>query len=189
MATYKKIYGWLFVLIGAVGALVLLGSILFARPHGKHKPGSLMAAAHDEFPHTLAELNAWYAEPEQNAATFYLQGFNALHITDRLPPNLPLLAKGKLPPLGASMPAPVKSAMAAIVHSNRDALQFFAQGAKYEQSRYPLDLGLGFDACFPHLPHVKGASRLVELSAILHAEARDGKRAADDVLVVLGLAR
>jgi type II secretory pathway pseudopilin PulG len=75
------------------------------------------------------------------------------------------------------------------VHSNRDALQFFAQGARYEQSRYPVDLTEGIDARFPHVPKIKNAVSVVALSAILHAEANDGKQAANDVLIALAMAR
>jgi hypothetical protein len=37
----------------------------------------------------------------------------------------------------------MKSALATFVDANRQALQFFAQGAPCEQSRYPVDFTLG----------------------------------------------
>jgi len=176
----------------AVLILVLAGTLLFGRsPDKKHESAGPLALADDGLPHTLEELNAWYVEPPagQNAATFYSQGFNALHLGNVGASNLPLLGQGQLPPLGAVMPGSVKAALAAFVKSNRDALQFFAQGAKYEQSRYPLDLTQGVDTVFPHLPKVKSAMLLMELSAVSHAEGKEGKSAANDVLVALALAR
>src|SRR5216684_4175277 len=145
----------------AVLILVLAGTLLFGRsPDKKHESTGPLALADDGLPHTLEELNAWYVEPPagQNAATFYSKGFNALHLGNVGASNLLLLGQGQLPPLGAVMPGSVKAALAAFVKSNRDALQFFAQGAKYEQSRYPLDLTQGVYTVLPHLAKVKSAT-------------------------------
>jgi DNA-binding transcriptional MerR regulator len=83
----------------------------------------------------------------------------------------------------------VKSTLAAFVQRNRDALQFFAQGAQYEQSRYPIDLSKGSDTQLPHLMGIKHGMQMAEMSAILDAENNDEKQAADDVLMTLALAR
>ncbi len=176
----------------AVLILVLAGTLLFGRsPDKKHESAGPLALADDGLPHTLEELNAWYVEPPagQNAATFYSQGFNALQLGNVGSSNLPLLGQGQLPPLGAVMPGSVKAALAAFVKSNRDALQFFAQGAKYEQSRYPLDLTQGVYTVLPHLAKIKSATIAMELSAVWHAEGKEGKPAANDVLMALALAR
>ena len=125
----------------------------------------------------------------QNAATFYSQGFDALQMGNVESSSLPLLGKGTLPPLSSPLPAAMKPALAAFVHSNQRPLQLFAEGANYKSSRYPLDLARGVDALFPHLPKVRTAAKVTQLSAILHAEAGDGKQAATDVLTDLGLAR
>jgi hypothetical protein len=145
----------------------------------------------DGLPQTLAELDAWYIEPPagQNAAAFYAQGLDALQFGKAGTSNLPLLGKGQLPPLGTPMPALMKSALAVLVKSNRDALQFFAEGARHDRCRYPVDLALGYDAPFPHVPRLKKAALLVELSATFHAEANQAEEAANDVLTGLGLAR
>src|SRR5258708_19257821 len=86
------------------------------------------------------------------------------------------------------MPGSVKAALAAFVKSNRDALQFFAQGAKYEQSRYPLDLTQGVYPVLHHLAKIKSATIAMELSAVWHAEGKEGKPAANDVLMALAVA-
>ena len=103
--------------------------------------------------------------------------------------NLPIL--GKLPPPlpDASLPSPVKSALTAFVQANRGALQFFTQGAQHEQSRYPLDFNQGQQLQLPHLPKIKSGTQVAEMAAILDAEDKQGKQAADDVLLTLALAR
>jgi len=146
----------------------------------------------DALPQTLAELNAWYVEPPagQNAATFNLQGIRARQISGAdQNANLPIL--GKLPPPspGAPLPVPVKSALATFVQRNRAALQFFAQGAQYEQSRYPIDFNQGQKMQMPHLQKIKSGTQMTEMAAILDAEDKQGKQAADDVLLTLALAR
>jgi hypothetical protein len=178
-------------IVGVV-TVVLVAAVFFGRSHSRnYQPSNAVAVVDYSLPHTLAELNAWYIEPPagQNAATFYLDGFDVLQIGNVGSSSLPLLGKGALPPLGSPMPAVMKSALSAIVHSNQEALRLFAAGASYEQSRYPLDLTRGFETVFPHLPKVKSATLIAEVSAILHAEANDGKQAAKDVLIALALAR
>jgi hypothetical protein len=143
-------------------------------------------------PQTPAELDAWYVEPPagQNAATFNLRGIKALQIkgADQMT-NLPVLGKLPAPPPDTPLPSPVKSALAAFMQHNREALKFFAQGAQYEQSRYPINLTKGPDTLLPHLFGIKRGMQLSEMAAILDAENNDEKQAADDVLMTLALAR
>src|SRR6185369_17947539 len=84
------------------------------------------------FPQTPAELNAWYVEPAENAAMFYLRGCDALRVAT----NLPYFGSGKLPPLGTRLPATLISALGLMVKSNSKALELFSEGARREQSRY-----------------------------------------------------
>ena len=143
-------------------------------------------------PQTSAELNAWYVEPPagQNAATFILQGIKARQITGAdQNANLPILGKLPSPTPGTPLPPPVKSALTTFVQQNRESLQFFAQAAQYEQSRYPIDLTQGPNTPLPHLAGIKGGMQIAGLAAILDAENHDGEKAADDVLLILSLAR
>ncbi len=143
-------------------------------------------------PQTLVEFNASYVEPPagQNAATFNLRGIKAMQIkgVDQIA-NLPVLGKSSLPPPGTPLPAPMKSALADFVQRNHEALQYFAQGAQHEQSRYPIDLTQGSQTLLPHLQGIKRGMQLAQMSAILQAEDENGKQAADDVLLTLALAR
>jgi hypothetical protein len=172
--------------------LALVGVVYAGHSHGQKWP----AVGHNdlsvnEYPRALAQLNAWYVEPPagQNGADYYTKGLNALQSANGAGANGPLVGKGTLPPPGTPVPPSVRSSLTSLVRANAEALQFFAQGAKFEQSRYPVDLTLGYEAAFPHLPKLRTAGLVVESSAILHAEAHDGKATADDVLAGLGLAR
>jgi len=151
---------------------------------------SLPGPTKDRMPQTLAELNAWYAEPPsgQNAAEFYMRGFGTLQIAHLDSSDLPLVGKGPLPAFGSQIPEPMRSALAAVLLSNEDALQFFAAGSIHPESRYPLDLTRGVDAIFPHDAGVRQGMRIVALSAMVHADAQQGEEAAHDVLTALALA-
>src|SRR5262249_48629491 len=73
--------------------------------------------------------------------------------------------------------------------ANLDALRLYNQAAQYEQSRYAIDLAEGYTALFRHLAKIRRATQLLELSALLHADEDDGKKAANDARVALALAR
>ncbi len=177
-------------LAGIVLLLAAAAAVWFGRGYlQKRGAAAPVPLANDGLPHTLNQLNAWYVEPPsgQNAAPFYCQGFDALQIDHGA--NLPLLGKGKLPPPAGTIPPPMKLAMAAFVQANRDALQFFDQGATYEHCRYPVDLSQGFDLLLPHLVKFRAALQSMELSAILHADEHEGKQAGRDLLIALALER
>ena len=121
------------------------------------------------FPNTLAELNTWYVEPPagQNAATFFLQGFDALQITEADRASLPVVGQSALPPLGSPLPPKVKAGIAALSQRNKAAWENFQKGAQCEQSRYPLDLNKGYDTLLPHLTKLKQTLHAGELTAVL----------------------
>ena len=176
---------------GVVLVVVVVGAVLFGRSVGLgQKPVDVAAAVKDGLPHTLSELNAWYVAPPdgQNTATFVSEAISALHLANVESSGVPLLGRGKLPPLGSSMPASAKSSLAALIRSNREALQFFAQASRFEQGRYPVDLSLGVEATFPHLTKMPEACQLLELAAVSHAEANDAKSSAEDLRSALALA-
>jgi hypothetical protein len=86
------------------------------------------------------------------------------------------------------MSVSVKSGLTGLVGANREALQLFSQGAKFDQSRYAVDLSLGIEATFPHLSGMKAAAQVLGLAAVLHAEANDAKSSAGDLSSALALA-
>jgi hypothetical protein len=186
---------WLIPAIaGAVLLLAAVGGLLFWRGHNNKAESSAPArAANDGLPHTLAELNRWYAEPPegQNAAAFFLKGFEALQITpvDQNSPNLPFIGKGQFPPPGSLLSPAMKSAVASFIQRNQSALPFFEQGAKCEQSRYPIDLNQGAATRLRHLAQAKQAAQLEVLVSLLKADAKQPAEAADAVLRALALGR
>ncbi len=143
-------------------------------------------------PETLAELNAWYIEPPagQNAATYILQGVNVMQPPDaKQKANLPNLSQLPPPDPSAPLPPAENSALAGVLQQNQDALRFFAQGARYEQSRYPVDFTTVMREGLPYLQGVDEGAQLFEMEAILDAENGGGQKAADDVAMILSLAR
>src|ERR1051325_325860 len=183
---------WIVLAISGAVALMLVYVFSSARSPGRaRRLDRPVAVANDGLPRTPAQLNDWYEEPPagQNAATFFSQGFTAMQRPKGSQANVPLLGRGQLPPLGAPLPASVKSAVSGFLDSSREALQFFDQGASRDQSRYPVDLSQGFNTVLPHLREFKSAMQLLELAAISHADARDGELAAHDILMALALLR
>jgi len=106
-------------------------------------------------PSTLTELNAWYVEPPegQNAATYYLRGFEALQISDadRNSNDLPIIGKAPLPVLGEPIPTKLVVAMQSFAQRNKAPWPLLEQGAKFPAARYPLDLTQGHNTLLPHL--------------------------------------
>src|SRR5262245_28667539 len=74
---------WVGGLVGGSTALLsVLALSAYLQHYRVHKAdhASVSPVARDNFPRTLRQLNAWYVEPPagQNAATIYLQAFEAL---------------------------------------------------------------------------------------------------------------
>lgn len=176
----------------AAGALVLLlaaGGFAWWHMTGNRRAAiAVTTPLPAGLPNTLAEVNAWYAEPPagHNAATFFQQGFDALKITDqdRNSPALPFLGKGTLPPLDAKLPDATRTAINRLVEQNRTALQYFESGLKYPESRYPLDFTEGASMKLRHLEKVKQTAQLGALIAIAGADRHDAGQACDGIIGV-----
>jgi RNA polymerase sigma factor (sigma-70 family) len=156
---------------------------------GVHSTKPIHLAA-NALPDTPEELNAWYVEPPagQNAATYEMQGFQAMQIdgADKIA-HLPVLGNTALPLPNVPLPPQMKSALDTFLQRNRPALEFFAQGAQHDQSRYPIDLTRGSETMLPQLMKIKQGSQLAQMAAALDAEDHNGGQAADDILAGLGL--
>jgi hypothetical protein len=181
---------WVGRLIGASTLLLIgLASLGYVQRSRIHRADQANVPRVAGFPQTLSEFNAWYVEPPagRNAATIYLQAFDAMQTGNGS--KVPLLGKGTMPAPAAPLPSAEKSSMTAVLKANSQALLLLAQGANYEESRYPVDLTRGFETVFPHLPKIRSAALLLELASVLHGEAHQGKEAANDVLAILALGR
>jgi hypothetical protein len=80
-------------------------------------PGA--AQANDGLPRTLAELDAWYAEPQegQNAARLFQSGLDALDFTpeDHSSPHLPWIGRAAVPSLNQKVPVQMKAEIAGLL--------------------------------------------------------------------------
>ncbi len=180
---------WIAIVASLAVLIVVIGAsmVMVKKVHTQ----KIIPSAFAGLPQTLEDLDAWYGEPPvgQNAATFELQGIKAMQITgvEKIP-DLPILGNAPPPPLSEPLSPGMKSALAAFLQRNHDALQFFNQGTPYDQSRYPIDLTKGPDTLLPHLAGIKRGLQMEEMAAILDSENNEGQRAAEDVLDGMGLA-
>jgi hypothetical protein len=167
-------------------AVVVLAHPTEPRPQAA-LPARLLAG---ELPETLAELNAWYVEPAAgaNAADYYSKGLDALKLTGGDLAAVPFFGQGKMPALGAPIDASMKTALGKLVTANREPLLWLAEGAKYRQCRYPLDLTQGLDLIYRPFSNLEKGSLVLGLAALFHAESKHGGQAANDVMVELCLA-
>lgn len=144
-------------------------------------------------PTTLAGLNSWYAEPAagQNAATFFQQGFLALQITesDKRSYTLPVIGRARLPQPNVTVPGGMKSTLRSFLERNQPAIVLFDRGAKCSGCRYPVDLTKGMAIALPHLPKVKEAAEMGELTAISQSAEDNSAEAGKGVLLALAAAR
>ncbi len=168
--------GMALVVLVVVGKVVQYGNSGAQTANGKN-------SAFEGLPQNSAEVNSRYAEPlsGKNAAAYFSQGFEAM--------SAGIGNVWQIPPLGAHLTTHMKSAVAAAIESNRNALHFFEEGSKCEGSRYAVDVSRGFDCALPHLTKVKGAMQLIELNAILHCERHEAKGAASSVMMSWALMR
>jgi hypothetical protein len=146
-----------------------------------------------EYPNTLAQWNAWYAEPPegQNGATFFQQGFEAMQITDadQKDASLPIIGKGAWPPLGRPLPPNIKAATAEFSRRNEAAWEFFQKGMACEQSRYPIDLNQGYNTLLMHLSKLKKAAQMSDMKAMMLADNQQPAETTDALLVGLAEAQ
>jgi hypothetical protein len=129
-------------------------------------------AKSDPYPHTLTELNNWYAVPgSDDAGPTYEKAFALL-----------------TPNVNASA-AESDAAAAQCLRANTAAFGLLLDAAPVESCRYSVDLTKGIEAPFPHLPKIKSAAALLNAAAVVHSQARDSKRAAQDTVAAFALAR
>lgn len=159
---------------------------------GQAKPSEFASGAAG-IPKSAEELNHWYEDPpsDQNAATFFQQGFSALQIADadKTASALPLFGRAPVPAPAAPLSAAMKSTLRSFLEKNQPALDLFERGAQCSGSRYPVDLTKGAETELPHLPGVRQAAQLSELYALSQADQRRGTNAGQGVLLALASAR
>jgi tetratricopeptide (TPR) repeat protein len=145
------------------------------------------------WPQTLAEVNATYAEPPagQNAATVFLQAFDAIKISesDKKSPNLPLIGKMTMPRPNEPFKSLSKKEIGDFVKRNSKAIELLHSAAQLSGSRYPADFSLGFETRLPHLSKIKTASQVLVLFTIWNAESKKPNEVGNGIHTLLQLAR
>jgi hypothetical protein len=151
---------------------VYAGYRLYLAHKIKVKIGQIREAG---FPVTTAELNKWYAAvpPENNAALILTNAFAHLVKGNTNSPDLPIIGRGKLPPRNEPLPPEMRQAIADYVATNQVALELLEKGLALKSCRYPVDLTAGLHTLLPHLPKLKASAQLLELDALIKAEAGD----------------
>jgi hypothetical protein len=179
------------IIAGGVLLLLLAGAAVWML-HRK-TAGHVARIDQSKLPKSLAELNAWYAEPPegQNAATYFLRGFEAIQIAqaDLKSSDLPIIGKGAMPPLGEPLPSRARMAMDAFVQKNQAAWTALQEGAAFEQARYPIDTTLGSGTLLPHLAKIKKAAQCGQLRTMMYADNKQPQEAADSMLLSLAQAQ
>ena len=127
------------------------------------------------YPVTLLELNPWYPEvpPDENAAIIYTNAFAHFVQGNTNSSALPLFGRGKLPPRNAGLSVEMKLAIEDLLAKNQETLELLHEGAHRNKCRYPVDVTPGPETLLPHLVRLKASAQLLELEALMKAEAGD----------------
>ncbi|MHC4085705.1 MAG: hypothetical protein ACYSWZ_11995 [Planctomycetota bacterium] len=154
----------------------------------------LDAVRADGYPATCAELDAWYTIPEsaENAADTFIDSFSYYEKWDDDEKRhlLPIVSEAQLLPLRTEPLAEESKALVTqYLADNQQALELLHKGAAIEHSRYPIDLGKGFEAHMPDLSDIRDGAKLLKLEAVVHAENGKPEQAVDSITSTFGLAR
>jgi hypothetical protein len=142
------------------------------------------------YPVTCAELDKWYAIPEnvENAAHTIIDAFwcyEELGETE----SLPLIGRAKLPTRTKPLPEEMKASIAQYIADNNEALALLHKASAIEHCRYPIDLSIGIDTQLNHLSKLRKCMMLLNLETIWHAENGQYHSAANSVMSGFSLAR
>lgn len=180
------------IAITAAGVVLLAGAGVFFLWKSHARTAVVATPADPTWPKSFAQLNTWYAEPPegQNAATFFLKGFDAFQFSDAdsKSADLPVMGQGILPAPGTPLSPRMKASVADLAQRNQSAWAQFKQGMSFERARYPIDLNQGPETLLPHLAKIKRTAQFAQLRAVLCAENKQSQDAVDSLLVPLAVA-
>jgi len=173
-----------FIIAGFMGFRLVLKSKLNARLDAIRAAG---------YPATCAELDAWYTIPEsaENAADTFRDSFSHYNKweEDKKRKLLPIVGQAELPQRTEPLTEETKDLITQYLADNQQALELLHKGAAIEHSRYPIDLGKGFEALMPDLSNIRDGAKLLKLKAVLHAENGKPEQVVDSITSTFGLAR
>jgi hypothetical protein len=134
-------------------------------------------------PASPADLDRWYEHPEpsNNAALLVLEAA-AEHVS----------VGGRLisyPAVGELLSPEMKKAMAEHIEENRQVIEKLHEAARLEESRYPINLKMGFKAPVTHLAQVRAMTQTLRYDAMLHAANQETGKAVNSVETSFALAR
>lgn len=156
--------------IGLAGLIVwnLSRPVTDARVQAIHAKG---------YPVTLKELDASYKPPpdSENAALILTNAFAKPLLASNLADNL--LVARLLPARGKPLSPDDKIEFAALLATNKGALDLLYQAAKLKASRYPIDLTQGAFTLLPHLSKIKSATGILATQGLILAQDGDSEDA------------
>ncbi|MDB6028783.1 MAG: hypothetical protein JWM68_5006 [Verrucomicrobiales bacterium] len=118
-----------------------------------------------------------------------MKAFAAINLTnaDYKSPLLPWLGKAEVVP-GKPFAPEFSSALEDVLRRNAAVIKFCEQGARFEWSRYPIQL-TNATTPLPHLRDLKNASKVLALRGLSLANSGDGKAACENLIETLLLIR
>lgn len=156
-------------LVGLAFLLLLGGFICWnLRPENDPRVEAIRQAG---YPATLKELDTWYAHvPEsRNAAVLLTKAFAQPGMLDRSSTRDVLGESEWVPTRGHLLNDQAKAELAAVFATNQTVLELLHSTTALTNSRFPLDLTLGFQTLVPHLAKVKAAVLMLTAEALLDA--------------------
>ncbi len=173
------------IALAVVGGFVLLRWRL--KSELENRIGAIRAAGH---PATCVELDKWYSIPNdvENAADVILDAISCYE-EPNMPGILPVVGEAELPKRTEALSEETKKAVREYLAENKQTLELLGQAAAIEHSRYPINLGDGFDASMPYLSEIRSVVRLLELDAVWHGEENEGGAAVQSAESIFGVGR
>jgi hypothetical protein len=159
--------------------LIILISLLAWNLRNSNDDSQAEAIRKQGYPATLVELDNWYRKipDNENAALIYTNAFAKIALASNAFDQI--REDSWIPKRGQPIAPEDKAELTAIFATNREVLQLLYSAAGLTNSRYPLDLGQGFNSLLPHLAPIKGAIAVLTSEAILHVSDGEIPQAID----------
>ncbi len=135
-------------------------------------------------PASPLELDRWYIEaiPGQNSADLYRDAFAAMKSAED---SVPICGLGSMPPNDEKMSDELLTVSSKHLEENAKCLELLLQACQMRSCRFPASLDKGPGTLLPHVSSVRGASRLLSLSATVEAERGNLEKSANSMYAVL----
>ena len=143
-------------------------------------------------PTSLQELDDWYRRvPEgKNAADWFEEAsMRLVHAQGERQRQLPVVGRKDVLEIGDALDDETARLARAFLNENRTALKYAREGAVFEESRYPIDLKLGYEVPLPHLAPLRDLARTLYLESLVLTHDGHTEGAVDSVRVMYAIAR